>query len=153
MMRNSVSSINTLLTYFQVTLVQYLQVTIQQNECHRHHHFVIIIKVVNDATSCTPPVCFFAIQFLLLIFVTRCFALVLLKFCRLVLTNQPATCLDRDGAYFPGRRRKNDYFGNAFGHASAAFRQAAAAAAKESRNKKIELINFSFFIAAFSIAA
>ena len=50
-------------------------------------------------------------------------------------------------------RRKNDYFGDAFGHASTAFRQAAAATAIESRNKKIKKINFYFFIAAFSIAA
>ena len=57
-------------------------------------------------------------------------------------------------------RRQNDYFGDPFGHASAAFRQAAAAAAIDGRNrkrhnKKYFLLFFiaAFFIAAFSIAA
>ena len=51
-------------------------------------------------------------------------------------------------------RRQNDYFGDAFGHASAAFRQAAAAAAIEDvarRNKKQKIHHF--FIAMSSIAA
>ena len=47
-------------------------------------------------------------------------------------------------------RHQNDYFGDAFGHASAAFRQAAVAAAIEKAQKKYFLI---LFIAAFSIAA
>ena len=48
-------------------------------------------------------------------------------------------------------RRQNDYFGDAFGHASSALRHAAAAAAIDGCNKKQKIHNF--FIAPSSIAA
>ena len=48
-------------------------------------------------------------------------------------------------------RWQNDYFGDAFGHASAALQQAAAAAAKDGRKRKRrnKKIFFTFFIADF----